>query len=68
VNALESFVGSASILLFGFITIPLAGWAVGLTMTSGQGAAMSLIFFVGRFLVLWGVRTLFHRLGIAWSR
>lgn len=61
-NALEAFCGSAAILLFGFITIPLAGWAVGLTITPGQGAGMGLLFFVGRFLLLWVVRTGFHKL------
>jgi hypothetical protein len=62
VKALESFVGSASILVFGFVTIPLAGWAVGVTMTPQQGAGMSLLFFVGRWALLYVVRSVFERL------
>lgn len=61
-KALEAFVGSASILLLGFVTIPLVGWAVGVTMTPQQGAGMSLLFFSGRFAVLYGVRCVFERL------
>jgi hypothetical protein len=62
VKALEAFVGSASILVFGFVTIPLAGWAVGVTMTPQQGAGMSLIFFAGRWALLYAVRSVFERL------
>lgn len=61
-KALEAFVGSASILVFGFVTIPLAGWAVGVTMTAQQGAGMGLFFFAGRFVLLYGVRCVFERL------
>lgn len=61
-NALEAFVASAAILLFGFATVPLAGWAVGVVITPQQGAGMGLLFFVGRFVLLWAVRTAFHRL------
>lgn len=61
-NAIEAFVASAAILLFGFATIPLAGWAVGLTVSMQQGAGMSLIFFAGRFALLWAVRSVFSRL------
>ena len=60
-KALEAFVGSASILLFGFLTIPLAGWAVGLRMTPEQGAGMGLIFFLGRWALLYALRCLFER-------
>jgi hypothetical protein len=61
-NALEAFVASATILLFGFATVPLAGWAVGVSITPQQGAGMGLLFFAGRFVLLWAVRTAFHRL------
>ena len=62
-KALESFVGSASVLLFGFITIPLAGWLVGVSMSASQGAYMSLLFFTGRWALLYFIRGFFERLG-----
>lgn len=61
-NAIEAFVASLGILLFGFATVPLAGWAVGVSITPQQGAGMGLLFFAGRFVLLWAVRTAFHRL------
>lgn len=61
-NAIEAFVASAAILMFGFATVPLAGWAVGVVITPQQGAGMGLIFFAGRFALLWAVRSVFSRL------
>lgn len=62
-RGIESFVGSASILFFGFITIPLAGWLVGVSMSASQGASMSLLFFFGRWALLYCIRGIFERFG-----
>lgn len=58
--ATESMVGSAGILLAGFITIPLAARAVGATVTLEQGASMSILFFFGRWIYLFALRMWFQ--------
>lgn len=60
-NALEAFVASLGILVAGFVTIPLAAWAVGAHVTTAQGAGMGALFFVARFAWLWLLRCYFER-------
>jgi hypothetical protein len=60
-KALEAFIGSFGILLAGFLTIPLAAHLVGGSLTIAQGAGMSLLFFVARWLWLYSVRVYFER-------
>ena len=62
--AIEALAGSTSILLFGFFTIPLAAAMSGATITTTQGIKMSLIFFVGRWLLLYVIRCIFKKKNI----
>jgi len=56
---LESFIGSLGILVFGFLSIPLAAKWMGASITLDQGIGMSFIFFVSRFLWLLCLRSFF---------
>lgn len=58
---LEALIGSAGILLAGLVTIPLTAWAVGASVNMAQGAGMSVLFFVGRFVWLALLRAWFER-------
>ena len=55
-KAAESLVASLSILLFGFITLPLAVSVVGVTMTARQGAIVGVILFFARWALLYVIR------------
>jgi hypothetical protein len=59
---LEPLLGSIGILLAGFLTIPLAAYFVGATVSAEQGFEMGLIFFVARFAWLSLLRLIFSRL------
>jgi len=56
---LEAFIGSLGILVFGFLSIPLAAKWMGASITLDQGMGMSFIFFVSRFLWLLCLRAFF---------
>lgn len=58
---IESFVGSAGILVSGLVTIPLAAHLAGAEISIAASAKMSLLFFVGRWLWLGAVRYTFAR-------
>jgi hypothetical protein len=59
VKALEAFIGSFGILIFGFLSIPVAAAMVGAQVSASQGAQMSFIFFVLRFVWLYMLRRVF---------
>jgi hypothetical protein len=61
-KAAESFVGSAGILIVGFLSIPIAAWFVGANVSSMQGLGMGGLFFLARWAWLYIVRTTFERL------
>jgi uncharacterized membrane protein len=61
-KATEALLASAGIWLAGLLTIPLAGAAVGVHITTTQSAGMGALFFVGRFLWLWLLRAVFERM------
>ena len=58
-DVLEAFVASSGILIFGFISIPIAAHLVGVEINEAQGAKMSFIFFALRILWLLCVRAAF---------
>jgi hypothetical protein len=60
VKALEAFVGSFTILVFSFITLPLAGSVFEVAITPQQGAGIGVLLFFARFVFLYGVRCLFE--------
>ena len=62
-KALESFIGSAGILVVGLITIPLAGELSGVHIGGYEAMKMSLLFFTGRFFWLWLLRVIFEKHG-----
>jgi len=62
-RALEAFIGSAGVTLFGFISIPLVASFVGVNITQKQGAMMGAIFFVMRFIWLYILRVVFSKKG-----
>ncbi len=59
VDVLEAFVASFGILIFGFISIPIAASIVGVSMSEAQGAKMSFLFFAMRIVWLLCVRATF---------
>jgi hypothetical protein len=61
-KAIESFTGSAGILIVGFLSIPLAAAIVGAQVSSMQGLGMGGVFFLARWAWLYLVRTFFERL------
>ena len=61
--AQEALVGSAGILLAGFLTIPLAAHVSGAHVTVAQGVSMSVMFFFTRWIWLFLVRLWFSRSG-----
>ena len=58
---LEPLLGSWGILLAGFVTIPLAAYAVWAEVSAQQGFEMGLIFFIARFVWLYLLRLTFSR-------
>jgi hypothetical protein len=60
-KALEAFIANLGITLAGLITIPLAGWLAGVSISTNQNLGMNAFFFVLRFFWLFGVRTYFER-------
>jgi hypothetical protein len=61
-RAFEAFIGSFGILLAGMFTIPFAAHLSGVQMNLMQGAQMSALFFIGRFIWLYIVRVVFSRI------
>jgi len=61
-RAIESFIGSAGILIVGFASIPVAADLVGASLSMPQGAGMGAIFFLARWCWLYIVRTIFDRI------
>lgn len=55
----EALIASLGIMAFGWVSIPLAAWAVGVTVTVKQGAEMGLIFFALRLVWLYALRCYF---------
>jgi len=62
-KAIEAFIGTLGIAIVGWITIPLAAAVAGVEIATGQAVVMSAVFFVGRFLWLFGVRVFFSKWG-----
>ena len=62
-HALEAFIGSLGILLFGMLSIPVVGHLFGVQISMEQGFYMGATFFVLRFAWLYLLRKLFHRWG-----
>lgn len=61
-RALEAFIGSAVVTLFGFFSIPLVASFVGVNISQRQGAVMGAIFFVMRFIWLYILRIIFSKI------
>ena len=58
---LESFINSFSILLFGFVSIPIVAYMNGVDVNFRQGAIMSIMFFSLRFFWNLFIRIYFNR-------
>ena len=59
--AKEALLGSAGILLAGFLIIPLEASVVGAQISYVQGASISILFFFARWIWLFLLRMWFSR-------